>query len=157
VLSFIEKINNETKLNFALPSADQWKFAAKGGNKTQEYTYCGSNTPGDVAWYSANTSSKQNVKTKAPNELGIFDMSGNVGEFVSSMYSTNSSSYKYPYIYGGAYNTSSKSITKTSSEYTYEYAHPSYCSNMSNYSSYSYTNSYCYDSAIGFRLILTCP
>ena len=114
VLSFIEKINNETKLNFALPSADQWEFAAKGGNKTQEYTYCGSNTPGDVAWYSANTSSKQNVKTKAPNELGIYDMSGNVGEFVSSMYK-----YDYPYIYGGAYKTSSKSLTKTSSEYTY--------------------------------------
>lgn len=162
VLSFIEKVNNETKLNFALPSADQWKYAAKGGNKTQGYTYCGSNTPGDVAWYSANTSSKQNVKTKAPNELGIYDMSGNVAEFVSTMYSyysSSSSSYNpiYPYIYGGAYNTSSDYITKTSNQNTYGGNHPSYYSNMSTNISYSYTSTSCYDSAIGFRLILTCP
>ena len=158
VLSFIEKVNNETKLNFALPSADQWKYAAKGGNKTQGYTYCGSNTPGDVAWYSANTSSKQKVKTKAPNELGIFDMSGNVGEFVSTMYSSSSSNNPvYPYIYGGAYNTSSDYITKTSNQNTYCSNHPSYHVYMSTSTAYSYTDTSCRDSAIGFRLILNCP
>lgn len=136
VSTFIEKLNNETKLNFSLPSAEQWSYAAKGGNKTQGYTYAGSNTPGDVAWYSANCSSKQTVKTKAPNELGIYDMSGNVGEFVSTFFS----SYKYPYIYGGSYKSNTSSITKTS------------CYNAD----YSYTSSNSYYDGVGFRLILTC-
>lgn len=114
ITSFIEKLNNETKLNFSLPSADQWMYAANGGNKSQNYIYAGSNTPGDVAWYSANCSSKQKVKTKAPNELGLYDMSGNVGEFVSTMYNS-----KYPYIYGGAYCSKSQYVTKTSSANTY--------------------------------------
>jgi len=112
--SAIEKINNETKLNFALPSAEQWLYAAKGGKNSQNYTYCGSNTPGDVAWYAANASSKQKVKTKAPNELGIYDMSGNVAEMTSD----NSA-------YGGDYTQSSTYITKTS-----------------NYSFYSSNSSY---------------
>lgn len=106
-LSTIEKINNETKLTFSLPSADQWLYAAKGGNNSQNYTYSGSNTPGDVAWYAANASSKQKVKTKAPNELGIYDMSGNVAEMTSG----NS-------VYGGDYTQSSTNITNTSN-YTF--------------------------------------
>jgi formylglycine-generating enzyme required for sulfatase activity len=123
----IEKINNATKLNFSIPTADQWKYAAKGGNKSQNYTYSGSNTPGDVAWYSANTSTKQNVKTKAPNELGIYDMSGNVSEYT---YSSSSSSSKN--CYGGDYTSNSNGCT-TSSYYS-DYGEPT----------------------IGFRLILTC-
>lgn len=136
ISSFIEKINNETKLNFSLPSSEQWIYAAKGGNKTQNYTYCGSNTPGDVAWYSANTSSKQNVKTKAPNELGIYDMSGNVSEFTTTLQNTN---YYASYCrYGGNYSSSSSEITKTS--YTYQ---------NTDYVTNSYNDT-------GFRLILTC-
>lgn len=108
--SFIEKINNSTNLNFALPSSEQWLFAAKGGNKSQNYTYCGSNTPGDVAWYSANTSRKQPVKTKAPNELGIYDMSGNVAEIISSGNAA----------YGGNYSSTANGITTTAySSYYY--------------------------------------
>ena len=133
VSTFIEKLNNETKLNFSLPSAEQWLYAAKGGNKNQGYTYAGSNTPGDVAWYSANCSSKQTVKTKAPNELGIYDMSGNVGEFVSKRSGSN------PYIYGGSYECNTSGIMKTSY----------YTSNFSYESLYGYTG-------VGFRLILTC-
>jgi hypothetical protein len=105
--SAIEKINNETKLNFALPSGEQWLYAAKGGKNSQNYTYSGSNTPGDVAWYAANASSKQKVKTKAPNELGIYDMSGNVAEMTSGNYA-----------YGGDYTSSSTYITNTSN-YTF--------------------------------------
>lgn len=141
-LSFIEKLNNTTKLSFSLPSSAQWKYAAKGGNKSQGYTYCGSNTPGDVAWYSANTSSKQNVKTKAPNELGIYDMSGNVGEFVTDR------NGDYNYVYGGCYNSASYYITNTSNTY----------SNVGAWGSAGYSSGYSYsDIGAGFRLILTCP
>lgn len=144
ITSFIEKLNNETKLNFSLPSADQWKYAANGGNKSQNYTYAGSNTPGDVAWYSANCSSKQKVKTKAPNELGIYDMSGNVGEFVSTMYSLPYNGFEYPYIYGGAYCSQSQYVTNTSSVNTYN-----------DYGSAGYQIDNSYVSGAGFRLMLT--
>lgn len=108
VTSFIEKLNNQTKLNFSLPTSGQWLYAAKGGNKSQGYTYAGSNTPGDVAWYSANCSSKQKVKTKAPNELGIYDMSGNVSEYVYSSNTSNSMCYggDYTSIAGGCTSSS---------------------------------------------------
>lgn len=128
VAETIEKINNATKLNFSLPTGAQWKYAANGGNKSQNYTYSGSNTPGDVAWYSGNTSSRKNVKTKAPNELGIYDMSGNVCEM------TYSSGYSYS-CYGGKYNSASTDITTTS------------------YKTYDMDSRY---SDVGFRLILTC-
>lgn len=128
--SFIEKLNNETKLNFSLPTSSQWLYAAKGGNKSQNYTYSGSNTPGDVAWYAANCSQKQKVKTKAPNELGIYDMSGNVAELVADCYVSN---WKYSY-FGGSWADKATEITKIS---------------------YGWTDSY-YDNYVGFRLILTC-
>ena len=147
VNTFIEKLNNETNLNFSLPSAEQWSYAAKGGNKTQGYTYAGSNTPGDVAWYSANCSSKQTVKTKAPNELGIYDMSGNVGEFVSTLYER-----MYPYIYGGGYCSNVSYIEKTSNVTTASgYGNGGY--DIGNSLS---TSSNCYSKGVGFRLILTC-
>lgn len=128
--SFIEKLNNETKLNFSLPTSSQWLYAAKGGNKSQNYTYSGSNTPGDVAWYAANCSQKQKVKTKAPNELGIYDMSGNVAELVADRYVSN---YNYSY-FGGSWAGKATEITKIS---------------------YGMTDSH-YDNYVGFRLILTC-
>ena len=141
IMSFIEKLNNETKLNFSLPTSNQWQYAAKGGNKTQDYTYAGSNTPGDVAWYSANCFSRQTVKTKAPNELGLYDMSGNVGEFVSDTYSS------YNYVFGGCYKSTSNYITKTSGTYAY----------YNTWGDAGYNNNYSnYDIGAGFRLILTC-
>ena len=135
IISFIEKINNQSKLSFSLPSSSQWLYAAKGGNKSQGYTFSGSNTPGDVAWYSANTTAKQNVKTKAPNELGIYDMSGNVAEMTSSVGS--SGSYNYYYYYGGGYTHASSSCTAISRNDQIRE------DNNSN--------------IVGFRLILTCP
>lgn len=128
--SFIEKLNNETKLNFSLPTSSQWLYAAKGGNKSQNYTYSGSNTPGDVAWYAANCSQKQEVKTKAPNELGIYDMSGNVAELVANRY-VSIDNYSY---FGGSWAGKATGITKIS---------------------YGSTN-YGYNNYVGFRLILTC-
>lgn len=141
ILEFIEKLNNKTNLKFSLPSAAQWLYASKGGNKSQNYTYAGSNTPGDVACYAGNCSSKQKVKTKAPNELGIYDMSGNVGEFVSDTHSG------YNYVYGGCYKSASNYITTTSATYAY--------SNQWGVAGYSHSYNY-KDIGAGFRLILTC-
>ena len=80
--AFLTKLNQMTGLTFRLPTAAEWMWAAKGGNKSHGYTYSGSNNINEVAWYNGNCSSKQTVGTKAPNELGIHDMSGNVYEIV---------------------------------------------------------------------------
>ena len=80
--AFITKLNQMTGLTFRLPDADEWQWAAEGGNRSHGYTYSGSNNIDEVAWYKNNCSSKQTVGTKKHNELGIHDMSGNVYEIV---------------------------------------------------------------------------
>lgn len=92
VQSFITKLNSLTGENFRMPTEAEWEFAARGGNKSKGYTYSGSNTIGDVAWYDDNSSMTHTVKTKAANELGIYDMSGNVWEWCSDWYGTYGSS-----------------------------------------------------------------
>lgn len=74
----------QTGLDFVLPWASQWSFAAKGGLKSQSYTYSGSNDLSEVAWHPGNCSSSQEVAKLKPNELGIYDMSGNVAELVAT-------------------------------------------------------------------------
>lgn len=84
VKKFIKKLNKMTGENFRMPTEAEWEYAARGGNKSKGYTYSGSYRIDDVAWYKDNSSSKTNiVKTKAANELGIYDMSGNVYEWCS--------------------------------------------------------------------------
>lgn len=90
--TFISKLNSLTGANFRLPTDAEWEFAARGGNKSAGYTYSGSNTIDDVAWYKSNSGDKTHVvKTKQPNELGIYDMTGNVSEWCSDWYEYYSS------------------------------------------------------------------
>ena len=98
VQSFIGKLNSLTGETFRMPTEAEWEYAARGGSESKGYRYSGSNTPDNVAWYRDNSGDKTHpVKTKAPNELGLYDMSGNVYEwcsdwFSSSYYSSSASS-----------------------------------------------------------------
>lgn len=87
VKTFITKLNQQAGKHFRLPTEEEWEYAARGGNKSKGYKYSGSNNIDEVAWYGGNSSSQTHpVKQKKANELGLYDMSGNVWERCSDWY-----------------------------------------------------------------------
>ena len=117
--TFVERLNSLTGQQFHLPTEAQWEYAARGGTKSRGYKYSGSHSIDYVGWYTDNSSSKTHpVKSKQPNELGLYDMSGNVWEWCSDWYGsysggsqtnpTGASSGIYRVSRGGSWNSSAR-------------------------------------------------
>ena len=129
--TFITKLNAHTGMTFSLPTEAQWEFAARGGNMSKGYTYSGSNKIDEVAWYIVNAYDKnlkhQDVKKKKPNELGLYDMSGNVCEWCQDYYGsytesavvdpTGPSTGSYRVSRGGSWSYSATSCSCSSRDY----------------------------------------
>ena len=120
---FIGKLNEKLEhilsgYRFRLPTEAEWEFASRGGQKSKKYNFSGSNTIDDVGWYENNSNNTTHpVKSKSPNELGLYDMSGNVWEWCEDFYGDyrsssqinpkGSSSGSYRVLRGGCWNNPS--------------------------------------------------
>ncbi|MDR2971793.1 MAG: SUMF1/EgtB/PvdO family nonheme iron enzyme [Bacteroidales bacterium] len=115
VQEYIRILNAITSKSYRLPTEAEWEYAARGGNKSHGYKYSGSNNIDEVAWYQTGYYSLQPVGQKKPNELGIYDMSGNVWEWCSNYWEdysdepqtnpTGPNTGVYRVVRGGAYYT----------------------------------------------------
>lgn len=84
-MEFVRRLSKMTNLQFALPTEDEWEYAARGGQKSKHYRFAGSDNIDEIAWYRENANrSTHPVGEKQPNELGIYDMCGNVWEWTET-------------------------------------------------------------------------
>ena len=94
--TFISKLNKLTGKKFRLPKEAEWEFAARGGNKSRNYIYSGASGASEASWFYSNSGSKTHpVATKCINELGLFDMSGNVEEICEDSHSGHGGCWAY--------------------------------------------------------------
>ena len=142
---FISKLNRITGKTFRLPTEAEWEYATRGGNKSRGYQYSGSNNLSDVAWFGDNSGNKTHaVGTKQANELGIYDMSGNVWEWCQDRY--------------GKYNSSSQVNPTDANSGSYRVHRGGCCCNVAGNCRSSYRNGSTPDFRnfdLGLRLVLS--
>lgn len=142
--NIIGKCNSVENVCFDLLTEAQWEFAARGGVKSKGYTYSGSDNIDEVAWHYGNTSNLKDVKLKLPNELGIYDMTGNIRERVKDRYAKYPSSSQVD-----PYNAEGSSVIYRGGGWDISYPE-TYCTNFYRYNVSSYYSSTDY----GLRLAL---
>lgn len=142
--NFVNRLNQLTGMNFRFPTEAEWEFAAKGGNESRGYKYSGSDNIDDVAWYSADGRATRIVKNKLPNELGIYDMCGNVMEWCYDLFGDYTSDHQVDPV-GNSYG--SDNVIRGGCCLS----DPAYCRMTVR----NFFNSYGVSYGIGFRLALS--
>lgn len=142
---FIRKLNENTGRHYRLPTEAEWEYAARGGKKTNDYKYVGSNNLDAAGWYNKNADNKSNpVGQKKANELGMYDMNGNVWEWVQDCWHGN---YAGAPTDGSAWTSSGKCNIHvirggawSAPDYTFLVAHRGYANEQNG--------------SVGFRLVM---